>query len=424
MCQLTLMDVDPKTKIARSFIRSLIELNENGIAQHSIQENKDGFGFMTFSQAPKIVKTVYESSKYWDENEKEFFNKHKNINGIYHVRSASVSFGRTLYQIDAHPHSYKDIILVHNGTLHETNELKDDKKLQKLFPERKLKNQHNVEQKVPMIDSEKFCKILGELVGDEKLNEKHIKEVVEYFYGSFVFLIYDIKQKSKVFVVRGEDKILHEAIIYENDEKLGLVLNTGKWELFQWARMVRLSMKEMLGRDIKIKVREIPKETIHIYKLGSYDLGESVAKISQTVKRYKTVTPASSAVRGQASSPYPGHTNHSHSGTLEPWRVTLDLSKKAELQLKELLIMSEVISGKSLYLFEREDFVDLNLILMELIRAYKHDGRQNTWREVLIASNHSPLLAYENYNIKFPYLLNSKRELKSVVKKIETERRK
>ena len=153
MCQLTLIDIMPETKLAKATIRSLTEINSVGILKYSPQNNEDGFGYMTFSKAPFITKSEKCAIEWWAENQDEFQRTVRNANGIYHVRSASKNI-RTLYQKDAHPFNVGNIILAHNGTLDDADKLKDDKELQKIFPV--TKNDKNVE--IPMIDSEKYAK--------------------------------------------------------------------------------------------------------------------------------------------------------------------------------------------------------------------------------------------------------------------------
>ena len=225
MCQLTLLDIDPKLKLGKSTIRSLMELNQQAITKFSPQTNDDGFGYMTFSKAPEIVKTGLSATKWWQENWNKYQRSVRNPNGIYHVRAASNNV-TTVFEDDAHPFHHGHIILAHNGTMTESVELKDDKKLQKLL------NSANPKEE-PMIDSEKFCVVLSQIVGKDKLQKDHIVLAMEYFHGPFALLIYDTKQPKKMFVVRGKDRPLHMARIFSGKregEKIGLVLNTHLYE--------------------------------------------------------------------------------------------------------------------------------------------------------------------------------------------------
>ena len=167
MCQLTLLDFNPKTFIPRTFVRSLVELNTYGWSG----KNDDGFGYMTFAKPGEIIKTNLDSMNWWAENEKEFLRSVRNANGIYHVRAASNNI-KDIHEKDAHPFRVKDIILAHNGTLQEKLELKNNKKLQKLF--------ETDDKDVTMIDSEKLANTVSAFIEKNLLGNVPFQSTSEF----------------------------------------------------------------------------------------------------------------------------------------------------------------------------------------------------------------------------------------------------
>lgn len=405
MCQVTLIDIDSKTNISRAFIRPLTEINATGIVKKSNQENKDGFGYMTFTKAPEIIKSVLDAEEWWEKHEDEFMQSVRNANGIYHVRSASITHGTTIYGADAHPHKYGDIVLVHNGTLKETKKMENDKRFDNLFPKQKRINYSNLEVDVPMIDSEKFVRTLATICGEDKLNVDHIKDAVSLFTGPFVFLIYDAKQPKKIFVVRGRDKDLHKAIIKNGNEVIGMVLNTGNWELSYWASLVKTSIRVLTKDRLEVDIEEVPKESIFIYELGSYDLGEKVAEIQQTVESRPAIK---NVVHYHKTNVVPETPEHS-----DPvWQKVVEKSRDLGLTLKELMLISEIVLGRAIHIIGEKDMEFILKILGKLDgKTFK--GRTKEWDNLRSKLNLSHLAAYKNTNIQFPYMLNSKKDLQN-----------
>lgn len=417
MCQLTLLDIDPKTKLGKSTIRLLTELNSVGIVKESLSVNQDGFGYCTFSKAPEIIKTAFPVIDWWKDNEDDYHKSIRNPNGIYHVRSASGNT-RTLWQKDAHPFNHGHIVLAHNGTLthsEKLDEMLEEKKYKDFFPIQKLVNQHNTEIDVPMIDSEKFCKVLAYNCGKSKLSPEHIISTMNLFHGSFAFLIHDTLQPKKVFVVRGDSKVLHEAIIYKGRQKIGLVINTAEWELLYWARVIKQITQNILGFRVKVSVREIPEDSIFIYKIGSYNLGESVAEIEQTIKVVTKSTPTVYSPHGRAG--FRGVEYSDDDLEKATWVRIAELSVEMNFSLKELWIVAEVILGQSLHTMTEEQSIGLCAVLEDIKKKCAHEGRKKVWDEWLSEKNLSPVRGYSLTGLNFPSILNSKKTIKAKIKK-------
>lgn len=413
MCQLTLIDIKPETKLAKATIRSLTEINSVGIIKESPQANEDGFGYMTFSKAPYISKSNKCAIDWWTENQDEFQKTVRNANGIYHVRSASRNI-RTLHQKDAHPFNVGNVTVIHNGTLEETKELKDDKKLQKLFPV--TKDDKNVV--IPMIDSEKYARILAHVVGDNnRLKPEDLVNAMSYFTGSFALIVHDIKQPSKVFIARGKTKKLHQAIIYNGDEKIGLILNTGEWELFHWARIVKMIAKEYLGIKLKILVEELDEDSIYVYRIGSYKKLETCHEIKENRVIYRHVQRADTIPASQAGFRGPHHHHTSHTD-IPAWKCVADLAMELNLSLRELMIISEITLGQCVHTLTPEK-MDILLQILEELKNYDFGGRYKLWNKWLIEAEISSLYGYKVSGLDFPFMLTAKKGIKSKIKKVK-----
>jgi len=417
MCQLTLLDIDPKTKLGKSTIRLLTEINSVGIIGESPSKNQDGFGYVTFSKSPEITKTPFNAIEWWKDNEDEFHKSTRNPNGIYHVRAASGN-PQTLWQKDAHPFHHGNLILAHNGTLTQSKKLDDLLKTDEykdFFPDEAGHNHLNVLVNAPMIDSERFTKMLAHKCGEEKLTPQHIIDTLELFHGTFAFLIHDLSQSKNAFVVRGKTKELYEAIIHKGNQKIGLVLNTSEWELFYWARIIKQIARNMLGYSVTISIREVPKESIFMYKLGSYDLGESIEKVEQSTKPIASVKNANKVYPNSRGTRYNGNYNE------EIEEEIVDLSLDLNFTLKELWIFSEIVLGQSIHTADELQLDLLKEVLLEIRKTSEHQGRKDVWDKWLEEKEftHSPLRAYSLLDISYPAILNSKKLLKSKMKKAD-----
>lgn len=411
MCQITLVDTLPKYKISKAFIRPLTEVNS--LAPFTNGKNTDGFGYMLFEQFGQIIKSVDDCQGWWTKHFDEYGEATISGDGIYHVRSASY-VGKYIYGKDSHPHSYRNVVLVHNGTLKPDDEaLKDQEELLKVVGD---KNDN-------LIDSEKFTRVLGELVGDDALTVNHITEAMRFFTGSFAFLICDIKNPDKVFVVRGKDKNLNKAEIYINEKKVGLVINTGKGELIHWAKIVKGAVEAIFNVKVKIAVNEIPQESIFVYQLGTYELGEKVETIYQRYEIVKTVESRAgfdgrAGFRGMNLGACGGDGDDDFGGYFvseEKYSQTFNLSATLGLSFVELQYMSEILFAKNIYILKAEEFDRLNDLLIKF-KALFAKGRDKEWREfkeiVDIKTPAEKIQLYITSKIQFPFVLNSKRVLK------------
>jgi hypothetical protein len=419
MCQLTLLDIDPKLKLGKVSIRNLTELNQTAIQKYSPQTNEDGFGYMTFSKAPEIIKTGKSAISWWNKNWETYQKSVRNPNGIYHVRAASNNI-KTIFEEDAHPFYHGHIIVAHNGTMTEDDKLENDEELQKLF--------EVVDPKEPMIDSEKFCKLLSHICGKDKLEKEHIVLTMEYFHGPFALLIYDTKQPKKLFVARGKDRPLHMAEVYSGKrrgERIGLVLNTHLYELMFWSKMVKSVAKEFHNMNLHIGITSLQEESIYEYNIGSYDIGEIVGEIKQTsppvkiVKRSYPPRNVNSYPRNQTHNHHNDYMGVSeHSDNAKRFSQFYDLCSDTGIGLAELFIMAEYTLGVALHVATEDQLEYLRNIMIRLTK-FDYKGRRKVWKEFLKTNEINTIAGYKYTEISFPYLLMSKKLIKSKGKKVK-----
>lgn len=398
MCQLTLLDFNPKTFIPRTFVRSLTELNTYGWCG----KNDDGFGYMTFTKPGKVIKSNSDAMTWWNENEKEFLNSVKNANGIYHVRMASNNI-KDIHEKDAHPFRSGDIVLAHNGTLLETKALKDDEDMQKLF--------ETEDEKEPMIDSQKFTQILANVVGDNKLTANHIDLAMENFTGAFCFLIYDVKQPKTVFIVRGKDRTLHLAEFFDGDKSIGIAINTGRRELIYWAKIIKMTYSQYNKIKLNIRISEFAEESIWKYRVGSYKFGEPIAQIKQR--------PAETIIysHGRKTTTH-HHVNVSQTIYDPSWMQLVEVSMEMGFYMRELFVISEIIFGQALHILD-EASIDHLLAIMQHLEKQNYKGRKKEWETNLENKNINPIDAYKLTGMEFPYVFSSKKDIRRAFSKIK-----
>jgi len=397
MCQLTLIDFSSQ-RIAKHTIKHLSVLNHLGVGTGS---NHDGFGCMLFSNGV-ITKSEKSSYLWWWEDGNKFLEENRNVNGIYHVRAASISNSTTKNKKEySHPFELGNLVLAHNGTLDFIRYgAPDTDEIEPLI---------NIKDK-DFIDSQEFLIALNYLMGNSLLTANHIKTAMKNFYGVFAFLIYDKRQPKDVFVVRSSGKKLFKLEIKIEDKPWGILINTGEFEL-EYISDVILSLCEVAGiKNIDFIKTEVPKESIHLYKIGSFVLNTKLDKIEETTRVYKT--PASSS-RSQMV-PYSGSPSNNYSAYKKNESYIEELvafMKSSLFTLSEFNLLAELIYGKTIYVFEKSDMKEFS----ELLGMYKkvlNGGRKKAWRDILGSLNKkSGAEFYKKTGIEFPWFLNSKKEL-------------
>jgi len=378
MCQLTLLELSDQ-KIARNIIRPLIEINTLGIGLGP--SNHDGFGYMTFAQIGEVYKSKDSGEIWWNSHDKEFRKKHRNVNGIYHVRAASTNLKKIEDEF-AHPFKLNNLILTHNGTIHFRSHSAPDKDLIGDLPK-------------DITDSQEFLYVLELLSLGRPLTPDIINRAIKNFRGLFVFMIWDKLQPKKVFIVRGEDRFLHKSEFYiDEKEPVGILLNTMKWELRHISRQI-CYMANALGQNMTYKFEELDKFSIYEYKLGSFHLGNPIAKVDK-VTIIQQSWPAANTVVGFLSGNTPG------------WIEAEIHANNLSLTYVELLVLSELLFGKTFLLFDKEEMEYFAEALTEFDEKHNHKGRLKLWNKIKNKTDASPIELYKTLDLEFPYFFNSK----------------
>lgn len=412
MCQLTLFDIDSKTNFSKTLIRPLTELNILGI---NAGASHDGFGYMLFENPGKIEKVGQVATTYWKEHFDTFFNSVESANGIYHVRLASgLGNNKKVADENAHPFIHGNIVMAHNGTLREKiNYFLDDE-------QQKIKQAFDFS----WIDSEEFCFALNEICGDELLTAEHIKQAYDLFTGVFAFLIYDIRQPEKVFVVRGKTKKLHSLTIYDEDTPIGLILNTGLWELAYIGKLIKYTLNTHLEKNLRVGVSELKEESIYEYNIGSYSLDDPVEEIKETEAK-DFVKPANKSV--QPVYGWNRHNDFDRSGneskvnySSEVFGKIGELAIHLNFSMKELWILSEFVMDKNLTVFTLND-AEVFLEFLELIKKEKgYSGRIKRWVKAKNDLAVGALTIYKLSEISFPFILSTNSEIESCISTVNT----
>lgn len=404
MCQLTMIDVDTKLKISKAFIQSLLEINTLGIGA---MPNRDGFGYMLFSEPGVVVKSVDDAIKWFATNGSKWRTEKKDFNGIYHVRLASVVTNRTIYEADAHPHFAGKIVLTHNGTLNWQYTADGSKEIDPLFPK-------------DCIDSEKLVITINHYVGDGLLTEEHINKALSHFTGAYAIMVYDSQQPGILFVIRGNDKKLHKLEIKDDTtgERVGLIINTGAWELAHWGRLVKHAMQALTTKKLSFIISEVPELKVFKYMIGTYTLGEAVCEAEKCTYVTQSVSSDSSHVHvhGQRYIPQSSPTPTALVDKIIASCFTIGIT------YRELCILSEIIFDESFLTVDENSMIILEGILSTLTKS-NFSGRKKEWDNLLKLLKVSPVVAYTQRGIEFPFFINSKKVLRKEVLNVEKESR-
>jgi predicted glutamine amidotransferase len=406
-----MFDTSTETKLTRHLVRPLTEMNILGI---NASANHDGFGYMLFENPGEIFKDGVSATHYWTKEFSKFYKKYENPNGIYHVRAAS-GFGvnKVVKDENAHPFKHGNIVVAHNGTLREKEDyFLSDRELD-------ISNLYNN----LWIDSERFCFALNEICGDDLLEAKHIEQAYDMFTDIFAFLIYDIRQPEKVFIVRGKTKQLHCLTVYSGKKRIGMIINTGQWELLYLAKMIKYTLGEYLNiNKLSVGVAILEEEGIYEYTIGSYNIGKPVRRIKETSSTDFKKPVADVQPSWKKSSFQPEfndiNTPTHNKQTIQAYCLIAELCHEMNLSLKEIWILSEIFNGKNICLYNLQEMEDFLELLKEIDNDATYAGKMKEWANLKEEFKMSALEFYKQTDIHFPYLLASRKDIKSVGVKI------
>lgn len=382
MCIITLLDTEPNV-IDKKDIKLITISN-------SLLGNYDGFGYYLFND-DKLDKSKEEASNFWREKFSNFNNIVKSLNGIYHVRKASFSNGynnnllsdTNITDDKAHPFIYNDIIVAHNGFLNFRYTHVDSEKYEK-------------DIRGDLIDSQKFAIVLSKFCNTGKVTFNNIKDSLNLFSGAYALVVKG-KKDNFAWLIRGKDRTLYQMNILNNKKKkMGIFINTTTFSQFLLGEM-------LLDYGYDYEIKELKENTAYKYKLGNYEL-EEIGEIKQDstfISKKSTVAPIIHH--------YPIET----SNTI--YDGILDLMYDMNLLMSDMIILSELIFNKPLLILDIEEFNMFKLIL-EKLKDEAHNSRKLLWKDILKTNGGiSVYKMYSSLGIQYPYFMNTKEELKSLL---------
>ena len=378
MCMLTFIDFKDQD-LAKLIIRPLTELNS--------LSNKDGFGYYLFSES-RLIKTKKSASEWWPKNEDKFLESHENINGIYHVRLASTN-KLNLKAEDSHPFCDGSLVLAHNGTLGIRSDF--EKAYSDIVKSKK-------------IDSEMFLNVLKEFW--KSTDDKHdaMKNALNKFYGSFAFLIHDLSSPDKLFIAKGKQKRLHFFVVYEGEEQVGVLLNTGSWEL-DFISNILIRYGKIYNRDLSVKYYVINDGTMSYYTFGKYDEINLLGQVTETLNdpTSKVIVPPSSRY---SRAPYNSFNNLQHAtaseklyAKLERTIYDLGLSFIDAFMIYEHCFQRPITTADDALLNEFLEFLEY------LDEKWCYSTKEKEWTAICKDYPERFLYAHKDW-ISYPYLLN------------------
>lgn len=404
MCQLTLVNFPDYSELSKLLVRPLVELNATA-------GNYDGHGFMRFDDTETLIKSKEDAESYWIEHEEEY-EEYENMNGMFHVRAASgVKNNKTIIDENSHPFRHGDVTVIHNGTLGDLYNTKRNDEMDEVYD--KFEDR--------MIDSEKFTVALSHYAGKSKVNISHIRKATECFYGPFAFIIYDIKQPKKVFLVVGQNRFLNYAKIIEGDDVekgniMGTVINTGGWELLYVLKFLKTTYKKFTGLPIKIVFRKLKEESVYSLNLETHEikrLGDIKERVYNDCPSYSSIVPAV-GFRGR-SDKRTVQSPESRQG-VNIAKALSNLAYDLNLTITEMWVLSELLLEKNLSVYTSENMEMMFDLLREIDNA-TFNGRIKEWINSLDSKNLTPMVVYEETDIPFPYLLESKNKINRAISK-------
>lgn len=387
MCNITL--IDTKEDIINPYYVRLITTT------NSLLGNTDGFGYYTFGN-DKLVKTKDESAIYWRHHYKEFI-KEKQINGIYHVRKASTVTVNGVKEEDdnkSHPFNFGNIILAHNGFLNFRNTHVDAEKYKK-----------DIEG--DYIDSQKLAIVLSKICENGKVTFDNIKDSLNLFGGAYCLAIKG-KKDNFAWLCRGKDRTLFQINILQNKKPVGILVNTTPLSII-------LIGEFLLDFGFDYEFSELTENTTYKYNLGSYKLEETGKILQDSV--YDAVKVATTPII------YSGYKNN-YASEVETsiYEDILDLMYGMGLIITDLIILSELVIGKPIFILDKDEYKAFKVFL-EKLNVEAHNSRLVAWDEILKYKDGNMYKLYNNNKIQYPFLLNSKDELKSFLSKIMEEKK-
>jgi len=389
MCNITVIDTKPNIFNAQD-IRTITSVN-------SLLGNTDGFGYYLFND--KFYKTKEEALIFWREQYPEFMDI-KDYNGIYHVRKSSTYIAITNQPVigdeKSHPFIYNDIVVVHNGCFNfRHSHLDSDNYAKDIMGD--------------LTDTQKFSIVLSKICDTGKVTFDNIKYALNLFGGAFCLAIKG-KKDNNVWLCRGKDRTLFSMQIIENDIPVGIVVNTTTMSLV-------LMGEFLLSYGYDYKLEELKENTTYKLELKSYKL-EEVGQILQD-SPYQINEVSKTYNQNFSQSYRQGYWAEKEEETI--YEKIVDLMYKCDLLYSDLVVMCELLYNKSLFTLDTAELKTFKDDLSKL-SFETHNGRAQLWKEICKKKAGGITKLYTKYGIQYPYFLNTKDELKSLLHTISKEK--
>lgn len=389
MCQLTFIN----TSDAEFNLKFLL----NQYLINTTVTHKDGWGFFTPSKG--IFKTSLHP---WQTLNLGRVLSQRIIEPepiIAHVRLASLCHNKKEVKTEnAHPFESEDFVLAHNGTFE--GDIIDDERFK------------------DKIDTEIFLTVLQETYDrfPKKKIAKLIDEVyTEHFTGKFALLIY-FKPKNRFFVVRGTSALLYKIDIYEGEDrkkakKVGFIINTDKADLekaFIWTcNDLQISGKNyFMDEPVLLQLNTV-------FIVNSTFLREigNIKEIKKEEYSFWRGNPNNNRLRGRNTG---GATHPQVGGTGEKEvDFLLRLFDDYKLSAPEIDTFFLELTGYATICAKKEDF-SLFKEMSEPFLDFYTEHKGNLWKKLVTAVGGDGILAYDIYDLQFPYFLNEAKVLNDV----------
>jgi hypothetical protein len=185
---------------------------------------------------------------------------------------------------------------------------------------------------------------------------------------------------------------------------VGIVVNTTTTSLY-------LIGEFLLDFGYDYTLTELKENTTYKYNLGDYVLQETGKIVQDSVYEvYKTT-----------SYPVGSYKDNVAKVNETIYEDIFDLMYGMGLLMSDLVILAEVIIGKPILIFDDNDFLEFKIFLTKL-DLEAHNSRLSLWGELQKFKNGSVYNLYKDIN--YPFLLNSKDELKHYLHKLEDKSKK
>jgi len=389
LCQLTLLDFQDQ-RFAKFIAKPLTELNTIGIAAN---ENNDGFGYLCFNNLEVINKSKDSAQIWWSEHLTEWKRKHKNPNGLYHVRACSYGSKTKVGEEFSHPFSHGNLVMMHNGTMTFRYKNAPDVAI--------LESELDDKQ----IDSYNFLRTLSVFVEqDPPLKMEHFNKVIKNWTGSFAIMAIDKRNPSKVFIAKDADKLLHICTFKVGKTNVGLIVNTQVFEL-EYAAELLIDYAAALNTKLTYTIHKLDDLKVWEYTVGSFNFPQKAV----TIVLPELITKVPVAARNY----------HGLPGNLSPrsgfyssvsYEKVAKFSEELGLTYLEILVMSELLFKETFFTFDDNMMSSFADFLEYLSNNNGFKGRRKIWLENL--NRFTRIDFYTKTQLSFPYFLNSRAALK------------